>query len=275
MATDKYQYYKYTPSLPAAIIFLVCFLITTSLHVVQAFRKRTYYFIPLIVGGFFEWVGYLFRALGHNNMENRTLYILQTVLLLLAPALFAASIYMVLGRLILFTEAEKLAPIRVSRLTKIFVTGDVFSFLVQAGGGGLMTSANRANLGKTLVIIGLVLQLIFFGIFILTSFVFHRRIERDPTSVSLQVNWQRYIYALYSVSGLIFVRSVFRVIEFSGGRDGYIMRHEVFLYIFDSVLMLTAMVIFNVVHPGEIIGRGGRKHGDDIVLEGGRRPQMK
>jgi hypothetical protein len=59
---------------------------------------------------------------------------MQSLLLLLAPALFAASIYMVLGRIIRLTDGEAYSLIRVSRLTKIFVAGDVLSFLVQSTG---------------------------------------------------------------------------------------------------------------------------------------------
>lgn len=47
-----FNYYAYDPSLAAAIIFITLFGITTGLHVVQAARKRTYYFIAMIVGGF-------------------------------------------------------------------------------------------------------------------------------------------------------------------------------------------------------------------------------
>jgi hypothetical protein len=59
---------------------------------------------------------------------------MQSLLLLLAPALFAASIYMVLGRIIRLTDGESHSLIRASWLTKIFVTGDVLSFLAQSGG---------------------------------------------------------------------------------------------------------------------------------------------
>ena len=59
---------------------------------------------------------------------------MQSLLLLVAPALFAASIYMVLGRIILLTDGEKNSLIRQKWLTKIFVAGDVLSFLVQSGG---------------------------------------------------------------------------------------------------------------------------------------------
>jgi hypothetical protein len=61
-------------------------------------------------------------------------YSLQTILLLVAPALFAASIYMELGRIILVTDGESHTVIRKRWLTKIFVVGDIISFLMQAAG---------------------------------------------------------------------------------------------------------------------------------------------
>lgn len=41
---------------------------------------------------------------------------------------------MELGRVILLVRAERLAIIRVNWMTKIFVAGDVLSFLMQASG---------------------------------------------------------------------------------------------------------------------------------------------
>lgn len=66
--------------------------------------------------------------------------------------------------------------------------------------------------------------------------------------------------ALYFVSLFILVRSLFRVIEYVQGQNGYLLRHEVFLYVFDAVLMTGAMVVLNVVHPAQVIIRG-RKDG--------------
>lgn len=71
-----------------------------------------------------------------SQSPNWTLgpYVMQSTLLLVAPALFAASIYMELGRIILLVKGEKFAIIRVTWMTKIFVAGDVLSFLMQASG---------------------------------------------------------------------------------------------------------------------------------------------
>lgn len=51
----------------------------------------------------------------------------------------AASIYMVLGRLIRLLDAHEYALIRTTWMTKIFVTGDVLSFLLQGGGKHLLS----------------------------------------------------------------------------------------------------------------------------------------
>ncbi len=82
-----------------------------------------------------------------NQTPNWTLgpYIQQTLLLLVAPALFAASIYMVLGRIILLTDGETHSFIRKKWLTKIFVAGDVISFFTQAGGTHYLLSSTEQS----------------------------------------------------------------------------------------------------------------------------------
>lgn len=83
-----------------------------------------------------EIIGYIGRAMSSKQSPNWTLgpYIVQTLFLLLAPALLAASIYMLLGRIILVLQAESHALLKKKWLTKIFVTGDVLSFLLQGAG---------------------------------------------------------------------------------------------------------------------------------------------
>ncbi|KAF4630604.1 hypothetical protein G7Y89_g7529 [Cudoniella acicularis] len=254
-ADGKFAFYEYNPSIAAAGIFAILFLITTIIHIFQAAKKKTVYLVPFLIGGCFEWIGYATRIVSAKNQTSLGIYIISTLGLLLAPALFAASIYMILGRIILLTHGEHLAPIRASRLTKIFVTGDVLAFLLQCFGGSLQTKASTLNLGKDIVLVGLIGQIGFFGLFMVTSAIFHKRIVANPTQASMMSPWQKNIFALYAASGLILIRSIFRVAEFASGRDSALQKTEVYLYVFDAVLMLFVMIIFNVVHPGAIIGR--------------------
>jgi hypothetical protein len=127
-----------------------------------------------------------------------------------------------------------------------------------------MANAKSMELGKNIILVGLFLQIAFFGFFLVCGGVFQYRIVRSPTPASLQENWAKYMYALYAAGILILIRSVFRVIEFTQGNNGTIMTHEVFLYLFDGILMLGVMVLFNLIHPGEIIGR--KAQNSSIVL---------
>ena len=81
-----------------------------------------------------EIVGYIGRVISSHNQWSLGPHIIQAILLLVAPALFAASIYIVLGRVISATHAENLSLVPRRWLTRIFVCGDVVAFLLQAGG---------------------------------------------------------------------------------------------------------------------------------------------
>lgn len=254
MAEETPRYYDYNPSEVAAIIFIVLYFLSTFWHIWQALRARSLFMIPFIIGGFFESIGYVGRAIG----ENRGAYIMQTILILLGPALFAASIYMILGRIIILTGAQQYSLIRLNWQTKIFVFGDVLSFLVQCGGGGIMASADadrdQLKLGQNVILVGLFIQIFFFGFFIFVSVFFQWRARGYLRTLAGKdnVGWRRHLYVLYTTSALILVRSLFRIIEYMMGEQGYLLQHEVFLYVFDAALMFLTMLVMNVAHPGEI-----------------------
>jgi hypothetical protein len=81
-----------------------------------------------------ESVGYIGRILSHDDLWDLGPFIMQSLLILIAPALFAASIYIILGRVILLVDGERYALVRRTWLTKLFVAGDVFSFMLQGAG---------------------------------------------------------------------------------------------------------------------------------------------
>lgn len=86
-----------------------------------------------------EAVGYAARAYSSKQTPDWTLmpYIMQSLLILLGPAFFAASIYMLLGRIILLLDAEQHSLIPTKWLTKLFLLGDILSIFGQGGGQSL------------------------------------------------------------------------------------------------------------------------------------------
>lgn len=261
-AAPSFKLYHYDPSVAAAVIFVFLFLATSFYHVWQMVKQRTWFFTAFIVGGAFEFIGYAARAASARQAPDFTLipYIMQSLLLLLGPSFFAASIYMILGRLIRLTGGERHSMIRPSWLTKIFVVGDVLSFFVQSGGGGMLAQAktqDATKLANNIVLAGLFLQVAFFAFFVVVTATWHKRMHAAPTNTSLAspLPWARYLWILYLASFLIMVRCIFRIAEYAGGQEGVLLSSEIYLYIFDATLMVLVMVIFNVQHPSLVISR--------------------
>jgi len=115
-------------------------------------------------------------------------------------------------------------------------------------------SLSAVHTGEKIIILGLVIQILFFSGFVVVSAVFHYRMWRFPTPKSLDTDssWRISLWSLYFGSVLIWVRCVFRLVEYAQGNSGYLISHEVFLYIFDALLIFGTTIIFAYVHPSNI-----------------------
>ena len=89
------------------------------------------------MGRLSEVIGYIARTSLSTKQEHLMPFIIQSTFVLIAPALMAASIYMLFGRLLVLLDCTSLSIMPSRHNTTIFVTGDTLSFLLQAGGGGL------------------------------------------------------------------------------------------------------------------------------------------
>ncbi|PYH77257.1 RTA1 domain protein, partial [Aspergillus uvarum CBS 121591] len=266
-----YYLWTYLPSIPAAAIFAVLFGLVTCYLFFKLFQTRAWYNISFSIGGIFEIVGYIVRILNYSNTASIGLYAIQSVLILLGPVLFAATVYMTLGRIIRSlpprltaaapeTKAKSASLIPPKYLTKLFVASDILSFIVQGSGVGLMVRSTGQTTAKAITVVGLLIQVIMFSFFIVVALVFHRRFKAQQQQQQQQIRLGQYgrpldrlMYMLYAVSALILVRSIFRVIEYAMGMHGYILTHEWTLYVFDSVLMWSVMVIWAVGFPGNLV----------------------
>jgi RTA1 like protein len=121
-------------------------------------------------------------------------------------------------------------------------------------------TVSSVELGEKLIKIGLAIQLVFFGFFVVVASIFHFRARkagygaRNSSNGNGARGWESLLWSLYIVSALILVRSVFRLVEYGGGSQGYLISHEAFLYIFDACLMCIVPVVMALIHPSEVLG---------------------
>ncbi|KAF2148835.1 hypothetical protein K461DRAFT_212001, partial [Myriangium duriaei CBS 260.36] len=194
--------------------------------------------IPVIAGGFFEIIGFLARMLSYKNVASVGLFVIQTVLILLAPILFVASIYVFLARIIGASGFIKYCVIRINWLSKIFIAGDIICFLVQGVGATKFVHPKTQadfEMGRYIVLTGLGLQLLLFAVFIATATIFHRRLinNNDFGNVPQALKLGQALLSVYIASLLITVRNAYRFVEYASGNKRYLFLHEWPLYVLD------------------------------------------
>ncbi|KAJ3032349.1 hypothetical protein HDV00_007598 [Rhizophlyctis rosea] len=255
--------FGYDPSVPAAIVALAIFAVLGIGHTYQMVRWRTMFLLAMTIGCLMEVVGYGVRIKSRAQPNQIPIYSTQFGLIVIAPILFAASIYMILSRIIRHVGREY-SPIKPELITGIFVGFDIFSFLVQIAGSGILLGSNdleKKNIGFKLLIAGLAVQVVFFTGFVIVTFIFQTRAHRAGVSSG---KWKRLMYALYFASVCVLIRSVFRVIEFAGGFDSKVAHDEKLLYTLDFLMMVLAVLTFIVVHPGPALQEPTHKEGFEL-----------
>ncbi|KAL2063042.1 hypothetical protein VTL71DRAFT_6114 [Oculimacula yallundae] len=156
-------------------------------------------------------------------------------------------------------------------ITPIFVTGDLSIDL----NAPPSQSLDRVNKGKGIAEVGVGIQLVFFGLFSIIAIRFNftsRRFKLDFEQRSDQYmgsdkggdgkfvildgddkivkrNWQAILLITNLASVCILIRSVYRMLDFHMGREGYLDSHEWSFYVFDSLVILPAIALFIWWHP--------------------------
>ena len=247
----------YCPNLGAAYFFLVVFCLTFVAHIAQAIIHRKGYSWVVSMSALWQLLAFTFRILAINNVTQIGYYIPYFVLILLAPIWINAYVYMVLGRMVYnYTENAKLFGIKAWRCGLYFVLLDIFAFIVQLAGSSMASGDDIPNSqimrGLHIYMGGVGLQQLFILCFAGVAFRFQKRMNADMPMASKGRPLQL-LYTMYTVLALITIRIIFRLIEYSQGYDSSIVTEEVWAYVFDSLPMFIALVMFNVVHPGRIM----------------------
>ncbi|KAF5685293.1 phospholipid-translocating ATPase [Fusarium denticulatum] len=184
-------------------------------------------------------VAHLAQAVILKQGPEQAAYVtVSTLLFLLAPIWINAFIYMIVARLVHFV-------ISAQWLAKIFFIFDVMGFIIQVADGHIYMVGIGIQLGC--VVVFLVIHGIFYRELSLNA-----RIGKQET----RSRWLKPLcWVVYIVLILIVVRVIFRLVEFGGSanKNNVVLLHEEFQLYLDALPMLIALVLPNVVHPGQVL----------------------
>ncbi|GKT41099.1 sphingoid long-chain base transporter RSB1 [Colletotrichum spaethianum] len=247
--------YGYTPSFVLAVIADVFFFLLLLVHTWQVVRYRSWYFITVPIGLFFEIVGYVARSLSAKaNPYNLIYFILNYFFIVTAPVFLAAGIYTILSALI-NRLGRQYSPLPPKFILWFFITSDVIATITQIAGAALIgvkqsrredpTTANNILLG------GLAYQVFSIGCFVMTTSIFLFKARHAIKEHSLTT----FIAAFATATLLVYLRTCFRLAETAEGLGGKLYSNETFFGVLEFAPVVLAVILLSVWHPGRCVAR--------------------
>ncbi|WYZ33881.1 hypothetical protein EsH8_I_000157 [Colletotrichum jinshuiense] len=256
--------WNYYPSFVAAIVFAALFGVLTAVHIWQAAKYKKRWCWVIIMASIWETLAFVFRAASSKYQQNNGIYLIFQIFILLAPIWINAFAYMTLGRMIYFFHPSRsLIHIPASTFAAIFVALDIISFAVQLTGGSMAgPTAPPEEQMKAIHIYmgGIGLQEFFIIIFVSLALRFQFELQRVEKLAGKRTrSWKPLLWALYFSLGMITMRIIYRLVEFSSGHglENALITHEAYFYVLEALPMLLAIAIFNLVHPAMVMNGPG------------------
>jgi hypothetical protein len=246
------QYFRYMASEEGASFFISVFGLAAIVGFAMTIKypKAKYMFI-LPFSAAIECVGYGTRL---KSIWSPTLapFIVSTLFILLAPIILALVNYITVGKLI-EPSGKSIACIRPRIISYVFFASDFAGLIIQGIGGSVLASAKtQANfdLGSNIILAGLAFQVAFFTIFTYMMLVAafgkeFRLYERSDLKVTFNV--------LISTTILIYIRNIFRFVEYAVPHSSYVPTHEWCFFVFESVPILCVCWAYCFYHFGNIM----------------------
>jgi len=218
-------------------------------------------FPTVILGGIGEILGWTGRLWSAENILHETPFMIQIATTIIAPTFILAANFIIFGRIIdtLGGAYSRLPPRLYSR---IFLSCDIVSLMVQAAGGGIAagsTTLEEANVGGNTMLGGITFQLCLITVYMALACEFLIRYHCNkpfPNRENATERGQLSTRSLTMILGLafnatcLFIRAIYRTIELSDGWNGRIINTQIYFNVLDGGMVVLAIYTFNFIHPG-------------------------
>ena len=200
-------------------------------------------------------------------------------MILLAPSFLAAACYTAFSRVVWFSCPSQALRFKTlwcfpRYITPMFVIFDLFSFVIQLIGGGLISksydhddssdrsieeSEMKVVSGRVILVLGLILQLSCYGSFAIIAvryFIISRKWRKDD--LGDWAMWRKLCWMINIAAGIITLRAIYRTIEIPHDKETglqYLQRNEWCFWVFDALPILMTLAVFAIWHPGRYLPR--------------------
>ncbi|KAI8375513.1 RTA1 like protein-domain-containing protein [Blakeslea trispora] len=253
-----YRFYGYLPNKSLAIVGAVVYGVLMCLIFARVYFSKCRKFLYILPAtALVECIGYAIRVSTASNISLGS-YVAMTFCLLLAPNALALVNYKAVGEIIRLSNTQHdrffLKP---KFVTWFFFWSDFLAFFLQASGGGLQATSNPSmyETGAAVALVGLAAQLVFFACFAGITYYVHKNPKYNFHVEGIHNAKQKLCGVLYVTIILLYIRSIYRVAEFAGGRGGAVASAEWAFYIFDGLAIALSFVVYIFFFIGTYLPR--------------------
>ncbi|KAI6110390.1 RTA1 like protein-domain-containing protein [Pisolithus croceorrhizus] len=247
--------YDYDPNRVAAAVAGSLYLLCSVCLFARAISNRARWALFLPIGSMNIGIGFLIRIVLPNNPDSSMLFVSQQLLILLSPAAFLAFNYFVYGQLATNCLDPSYSQIQLCEVATWFIISLNFLIsMVQTFGGVLQIfkSVSTDKVGVTIVLVGLAIEAAPFALFFLLCLHVYMHIRAAGISLSSET-WGPIVQALLFSSALIMLRYIYRIVEYAQGSGGYLMTHELWLYLLDTLPLFIGVIVYIPFWPPKYI----------------------
>ena len=219
-----------------------------------------------------EIVGYAFRYLSSQVDPYHIIYfVIQYFFIVVAPVFFSASIYTILSIMIqrCRDRGGRYSPLSPKVLLWTFIACDVVATVVQVASAALIgvreSNGQDPTTANNILLAGLAFQAFDFVLFIICMTIFLVRSRKETRWIgksekgSSSSSYRIFIFALITATFLIYLRTCFRLAETAQGLMQELSTREVYFGTLEFAPVVLACFLFNVWHPGRILGRNAER----------------
>ncbi|KAF7321537.1 RTA1-like protein [Mycena kentingensis (nom. inval.)] len=266
--------YGHIPHSGIAILFLTLFGISTIAHFAQAVHFRMWWLIPTAcLCGIGEIIGWSGRYWSSQNPTASDPFMIQITCTIISPTPLIAVSFVLLSRLIerLGSCYSRLSP---KAYTIIFVSSDITALFIQGAGGGIAASSETESgnqLGSNVMLAGIVVQFVALCAYIacgadfLRNYLTQRPVRAGQERGEFTARLKILVYALGFSTTVLFIRSVYRIVELADGWTGSIITTEAYFNALDGGMVVLAIYTLNIAHPGVMLAAG--KGSPDYIMQ--------
>ncbi|WVR05323.1 hypothetical protein IAU60_002337 [Kwoniella sp. DSM 27419] len=269
--------YGYVPSLALGIVGIITFILIGGVHAYWLFTKRwtakgrRWFHGLILIGTLMEAGGYAARLASHRRPFVVSSFVAQYFLIVVAPVLFSAAIYLSLSLAARgYVGGERLLVLRPKLVLAFFVSADVICTIVQVAGAALIGTSESARVrgepsrvspeqANNILIAGLAVQCFSFTCFLVILSIAITRVARSTyvkstgIEVAAHQTLRKFLWVILATALLILLRTTFRLAESAQGFFGFASTHESLFGTLEYLPVILTLMLWAAAPPAKFL----------------------